>query len=444
MRGALALLLCAAAFAPAAIAADGALTLAETIQRAQARNAGTRLAGSQVERAEATRSGATATLLPRLEAQAYQSRRTTNLKAQGIEFPGAPTLVGPFNTFDARLSLSQSIFDARAFLAARGARLGADIARAQAGAAQEQAASQAALSYIAVLRAEQAVHAAESDVQVARELLTLAQDQRRAGVASGVDVARAETLVAQDEFALVRARTLLTTSTLSLKRVASLPQGEDIHLADGLDFAPQPLPTAEAAVGQALDQRQEIVALRLLRTAREYERDAAKARRLPTAGLFADYGISANSPNENDENTYTVGARIGMPIFSGGAISADIRTAEAGLGEAGIQLEDAQAQVEEDVRVALAQAGSTAEQVRAAGATRALAERELTLARDRFAHGVGSNIEVVEAQAALTRARAGAIEALAAAQVARANLAAALGSAGQFHLPPATPAQSPE
>jgi outer membrane protein TolC len=439
-----AVLACLLAGFTATATAAQSLTLAETIQRAQQLGAPARLAGSDLARADAQRSVASAALLPRLELQAFQTRRTTNLKAQGIEFPGLPALAGPYDTFDARVTLSQSLFDARALLAKRGANLGTDIARAQAAAAQEQAATRATLGYIAVLRAEQAVAAAESDAQLARELLTLAQDQRRAGVASGVDVARAETLVSQDEFALVQARTTLTAATIALKRIAALPQDGEVSLADGLAFQPQPLPQAGAAVQEALTQRKELEALTLQREVRAVEKDAARARRLPSAGLFADYGVSANTPGENDEDTYTVGARIGMPIFSGGAIAADIRSAQAGLDEAAIRLEDAQAEVEQDVRIALAQAGSTAEQVRAAEATRGLAERELTLARDRFAHGVGSNIEVVEAQAALARARAGAIDALASAQVARANFAAALGNATEFHLPPATPAQSPE
>ncbi|MEC9359041.1 MAG: TolC family protein, partial [Pseudomonadota bacterium] len=75
-----------------------------------------------------------------------------------------------------------------------------------------------------------------------------------------------------------------------------------------------------------------------------------------------------------------------------------------------------------------------AEQVDAAASTRSLAERELTLARDRFSQGVADNIEVVSAQASLTEARAGYVQALAGFQQARVNLAAALGQAETFTL----------
>ena len=63
-----------------------------------------------------------------------------------------------------------------------------------------------------------------------------------------------------------------------------------------------------------------------------------------------------------------------------------------------------------------------------------LAQTELRLARDRFAAGVADNIEVVNAQTALQNARNTLVAALAAYNTARANLAAAMGSAEGFRL----------
>ena len=61
-----------------------------------------------------------------------------------------------------------------------------------------------------------------------------------------------------------------------------------------------------------------------------------------------------------------------------------------------------------------------------------LASRELEMARDRFRSGVGDNIEVVTAQAALANARLDQVTALAVYNGARLNLAAALGRAQSF------------
>src|SRR3546814_18165552 len=96
--------------------------------------------------------------------------------------------------------------------------------------------------------------------------------------------------------------------------------------------------------------------------------------------------------------------------------------------------EDLRQQIKQDVRLAVATAANTREQVRAALSARDLAERELELARDRFSNGVADNVDVVRAQASLARARAQSIAAQAAYQQARVNLAAAQGQARQFNL----------
>jgi outer membrane protein TolC len=89
-------------------------------------------------------------------------------------------------------------------------------------------------------------------------------------------------------------------------------------------------------------------------------------------------------------------------------------------------------QVEEDVRLAFSALRTTSEQVAAAQQSVVLAERELEMARDRFRAGVGDNVEVVTAQAALSDARSAEVTALAQYNAARLNLAAALGRAERF------------
>jgi outer membrane protein len=95
-------------------------------------------------------------------------------------------------------------------------------------------------------------------------------------------------------------------------------------------------------------------------------------------------------------------------------------------------LRDTEWQVEEDVRLALVALASAVEQVRAAEATLNLAERELRMARDRFAAGVADNIEVVQAQTSLENGRNGRVAAIAVYNTTRVNLAAALGRAQSY------------
>ena len=72
--------------------------------------------------------------------------------------------------------------------------------------------------------------------------------------------------------------------------------------------------------------------------------------------------------------------------------------------------------------------------MQAAEKARALAERELTLAQDRFQNGVGDNVEVLSAQTALENARQSWVSSLALYQMARLNLASAIGHVSSFRL----------
>jgi outer membrane protein len=97
-----------------------------------------------------------------------------------------------------------------------------------------------------------------------------------------------------------------------------------------------------------------------------------------------------------------------------------------------MKLADLRLDIERDVRVALENLVTRESQVKAADQTVALAERELELSQDRFANGVVDNIEVVNAQTALENARQILVSSTAQFNVARLNLAVAVGHAEKF------------
>ena len=87
----------------------------------------------------------------------------------------------------------------------------------------------------AVVR-DRSVAAAEANLTLAQTLLKLAQDQRNAGIATGVDVTRAETRQAQERVRLSRAQTDSEEARLQLQRIVGLPLGSPFALTDPLQF----------------------------------------------------------------------------------------------------------------------------------------------------------------------------------------------------------------
>src|SRR5205823_13348713 len=74
-----------------------------------------------VDRAKGARWTALSDLLPNVNGRLTETRQVINLAAFGFNPAGFgfPSIVGPFNIFDARVNVSQSIFDAHALNSAR-------------------------------------------------------------------------------------------------------------------------------------------------------------------------------------------------------------------------------------------------------------------------------------------------------------------------------------
>ncbi|HYX40531.1 MAG TPA: TolC family protein, partial [Pyrinomonadaceae bacterium] len=295
-----------------------------------------------------------------------------------------------------------------------------------------QVASFTALNYLEALRADRAVAAAQANVELAQALLKLAQDQRNAGVATGVDVTRAQVRLAQEQVRLAQAQTNSEQARINLQRIIGVPLESPLTLTDQLRFTDEPLPAVDTLVTQAGQSRREIrIAEEQLRTT-DLERKAVRDEYLPSIEFVGDYGVSGITPTNTDLPTHRAAIQLNVPIFNGGLTRGRLSVATSRQRQAELELGNVRGQVEADVRLALSTLRTAAAQVRAADESVQLAERELEMSRDRFRAGVADNLEVVNAQTSLSDARDAQIAALAQYNAARLNLAAALGRAESF------------
>jgi outer membrane protein len=412
-------------------APPGALSFNEAVQLALTRNLTILLAHERRHEADGLALESLAGLLPNLYGTATQASTTANLAAQGLT-PGAfplirSTFIGPFNTFDARFRLVHALFNLSAFRNYQAGRMGINIAATGERLARQQVMAMTALDYLNALRTARAVETAQANLELARTLFKLANDQHDAGIATGLDVTRAETRVAQETVRLAQAQTDAVQARLQLQRVTGLPLGGALQLTDHLAYTPDPMPGAEEAVRIAERQRIELRLAEEQVKLNDYQRRAAEAEQYPSVDFVGDYGVSGVKPNLLDLPTRTVGIRVTVPIFNGGLTRGRIGAATSRERQAQLQLNDLRAQVEQDVRLALQTTATALEQVRAADQAFKLSERELQMARDRFQAGLGDNIEVVNAQTSLANARDAQTAALTSYNAARINFAFAMG-----------------
>jgi outer membrane protein TolC len=187
-------------------------------------------------------------------------------------------------------------------------------------------------------------------------------------------------------------------------------------------------PSPEEAVARAWRERPDLKAAQARVEAAEAQRRSALGEGLPSLAVDADYGTIGNDPG-TARATFTLGAALRVPIFEGGRVQGKVRAAEARVQEDRARLEDLRARIYYEVQTAFLDLRSAQDRVQVAEKALGLGREQLRQAQDRFAAGVASNIDVVQAQEALATASENSIASLYAHNVAKVSLARALGGA---------------
>ncbi len=406
-----------------------ALSVGQAIRLALEHNLGVLQAEDEVGRATGARWLALSALLPDVSAGITESRRKTNLEAFGFPLgSNFPRVVGPFNVFDARVFVRQSLFDLEALNHARAGSHTLAAARHDYRSARDLVVLVSANLYLQALASDARAATARAQRDSAEALLQQAQDLRAAGLVAGIDVVRAEVRLSADRQRATAAQNVFQKTKLQLARVVGLPIGQTFTLRDQLPPVPVPDLTLEAALEQAYRERADFLAAQERLRAAEATRQAAFAGRLPSVDLNADYGaigLTAGSALP----TFTVIGNVHVPIFDAGRSKGRALQADADVRGRRAEVEDLRAEIDYDVRSAFLDLTSTGEELQTATRARELAALQLTQSRDRFAAGVTNNIEVVQAQEAVTLANEQYIAAIYGYNVSKALLARSLGTA---------------
>jgi outer membrane protein len=417
----------------AALAQDSAraLSLGDAARLAAQRNAGATIAHYRADEVRARVVQRRADLLPSVSAMYSDGQRTFNTASFGIPFPGFDpngTIIGPVRTVDLRARVAMNLFDPAARARYHGAQSSADSAQAGEAAASEQAAVAAAGAYIRVMRADAQIVARAADSSSAAQLLGIAREQLAAGVGVALDVTRAQSQLAAIRSQLIAARNEAGQSRLALQRSLGFASAAPIVLRDSLPItdAESVFPDPAQAVALALRTRPELRAATAAIESAQRARDAARAGRLPSVGVFADEGATSSQYNHLLQ-TYSYGLQLSVPVFEGRRTEGRIEEQSAVVREAEVRLADLRQQIEYEVQSALLDIASATEQVASAESRLRFASDETEQARERFTAGVAGNADVVSALLALTGSRTQLVDAQTALRTAWVSLAKAQG-----------------
>lgn len=258
-----------------------------------------------------------------------------------------------------------------------------------------------ALTYLALLEADERIALAEATVQSRRDGLRIAQRRLDAGVTSALDFRQSETLLTQAETELAALRLTRAQSDNFLAALVGGPIEETLPVSIPLSQQANMAMLSAGLPSELLTARPDILAAEeRLRGARA-NIGAARAAFFPSITLTGNYGYASTELDElvgEDGLTWSFGPSIDLPIFDFGRRRGNLTVAQA---RENIALADYERAIQtgfQEVSDALAGRRYLAEQV-AAQERGTLAQRQLTdLARTRYREGVASYLEVLDAE----------------------------------------------
>jgi outer membrane protein TolC len=380
------------------------LTLRDAIEKGLQANLSVLVADTQVQEAQGTRiRRLSAALFPRVRAESYANVQNRNLRAFGISAPGFPAVVGPFSNYDFRVSADQNIIDLQSYRNYKASQDAVEASKLSYQDARDLVIRSIAGLYLDAQSAAARADAAQTRVTDSQALLQLAESKHDAGTATGVDLLRAQVQLANDQQALLAAQNQSKQALLVLARNLGMSPRTPLELAEPLRFEPLNHPTADSIVSAALVARPDYLSLASQRHQFVEQQQANRARYFPKLSLSGNYGGLGRSIGSVQE-TYLVQGQVDFTLFDRDR-NGEAQELASRIKRIDDQIADLRRGIDQDVRAALLNLESTADQVAVAQQGQDLAERELKLTQDRFRSGVTNNIEVTTAQDELARAQ---------------------------------------
>ena len=329
----------------------------------------------------------------------------------------------PQDTFLAQVQLSQVLFDFGKTLAAtEAARKLAEVAVEDVELQRQLISLTVKEAYTNTLFSQRLIRVQEQAQERAELNLRSAKGFFEVGTRPKSDVARAEVDVANAKLDLIRAKNALRTALVALNIAMAINVDTPTQIVDNLVYQPLTLDRQQLR-SDSLRQRPEYRQAKLRAAAAEATERQTFRNFFPDVSGNGSYGGSQPQLNEN----WSLGLSLSWSLFDGGGRIARHQEAKANLEGARARVKSTELDIVQNVEQAEIAVEEAQERILAAQTLVASAQENFRLAQGRFDAGVGTILELTDAQLALTQAQNTESQALADYRIALARLDRAVG-----------------
>jgi len=391
---------------------SGELGLADSVKLTLAHNKMLRKAMEEREAARGVGVGARSAYLPNLSLSG-EYQRLDEVSSFDMETPeGRQSFqLGDVDNYSVGLTVSQPIYAGGAISAkVRVARLMSLSADQTIRAATQDVVYAAETAYYDLLLSQHLVEISMDAVRSSKAHLENVEKRRASGVASDFDVLRAQVELSNFEADLIRSKNAINISRANLVKVMGVSQISDFSLSDEFAFATMRV-SVEEAVETAFTNRPDLYSQEIqIRQQREQLR-IARSRYLPTVGGYFTNTWARPDPKSFASttsdwgDTWVAGIQAAWPLFDGFQREGQIIQEKARLRQAELGLVDIEETALYELTQALLSMQNAEEFVQSQQLNLKRATEGLRLAEVSYEQGINTQVEMIDAQAALTTAR---------------------------------------
>ncbi|QDR79047.1 TolC family protein [Sporomusa termitida] len=291
--------------------------------------------------------------------------------------------------------------------------------------ARQQLKQEATTGYYSVLETKNMVAVNDESVSNLQTHLTIVQAKYEAGVVAKSEVLRSEVELANAEQNLIKAQNQYALAISSLLNTMNMDAATEIQLAGELKYEADTRTLADA-IALARENRPEIAQAKVSVESAAKGIKIAESNKRPSVSVSASTGWD-DTLLPNDDQNWSVGASASWNIFDAGVTKSKINQAQSSLNKAKLQSEQTQVAVEQEVRQSYLNMKEAEKRLQTTEVAANKANEDLYIAQETYRAGVGTNLDVLDAQLALTQAKTNHVQALYDYNVNRASLDTAIG-----------------
>jgi len=386
------------------------LSLGEALGRIEDENLQALLSWESVEEALQISKRERAALLPQVTLEMSQSRTQFVNVGRGV---GGPAVFPPGSRFESKLTGIVPLIDPVNFASWRLALHGHEVSKFNHQTTLQELLNILATAYFTHQRNLKRTDVMDADIKRDLLLLDLAQSQFDGGIATRIDVTRAKVQLASDQKARIRQDTVVMGTDLLIKRLLNLSIDTELNLDSVSTHHELKLSDFDSTFADILKIRPDYLKLQRELKRNELARKAAAWESLPTVGIFGEWGYASEEALDNqEENLWTAGIGLTLPIFEGLRVRSNKLRADALIRAKRYELQDLENQVESEYILAQLDLLSRLAQIDITQKKYDLSGEEFGLAKMRFTNGIADNRDVVDAQSNLASASDELVEAV--------------------------------